>query len=479
MVAGAALSGEKKKHTICFVCDFFYPNFGGVENHIYYLSKGLQKLGHEVIVITHSYDGHRGLCYISEDRIISADNKYSSQRESEINIIADAPRDSSTAGSQSLKVYYVPKVVVYQQASLPSLYSIYGTIRRIFVQEGVQIVHGHQSTSTMAHECMFIARAMGLKTVFTEHSLYGFAELFSMDRIINKVLKMTLSDVDHVICVSNSCRDNLVSRVSRTGCPAFTCSAFLSTIPNAIDGCKFVPDHTKKLPRKPKINVVIMSRFVYRKGIDMVVQLIPLICAAHKHVYFIIGGDGPKRNMIQEMISKYALQDQVELNGVIPHEQVRDFLVRGHIFLNCSLTESFCMSLVEAAACGLHVVSTNVGGVPEVLPSSMTQLVEPNLSDLQQALSEAVEATALVQTKEENKQVHEENMRQRHKEILAMHSWDDVTDKTVRVYDRVAASPQQGLWERLKKYSTAGVVVGPLACFLAVSLNIWDRYFQA
>lgn len=40
--------------------------------------------------------------------------------------------------------------------------------------------------------------------------------------------------------------------------------------------------------------------------------------------------------------------------------------VRGQIFLNASLTEAFCMAIVEAAAAGLLVVSTAVGGVPEV-----------------------------------------------------------------------------------------------------------------
>jgi phosphatidylinositol glycan class A protein len=40
--------------------------------------------------------------------------------------------------------------------------------------------------------------------------------------------------------------------------------------------------------------------------------------------------------------------------------------LQGHIFLNASLTEAFCIAIVEAAACGLLVVSTRVGGVPEV-----------------------------------------------------------------------------------------------------------------
>jgi len=46
--------------------------------------------------------------------------------------------------------------------------------------------------------------------------------------------------------------------------------------------------------------------------------------------------------------------------------------LQGHIFLNASLTEAFCIAIVEAAACGLLVVSTHVGGVPEV--SSLASL---------------------------------------------------------------------------------------------------------
>ena len=44
----------------------------------------------------------------------------------------------------------------------------------------------------------------------------------------------------------------------------------------------------------------------------------------------------------------------------------RERQVRGQIFLNASLTEAFCMAIVEAAAAGLCLVSTNVGGIPEV-----------------------------------------------------------------------------------------------------------------
>ena len=64
------------------------------------------------------------------------------------------------------------------------------------------------------------------------------------------------------------------------------------------------------------------------------------------------------------MVERNQLFDRVELLGEIKHSNVRDVLVRGDIFVNCSLTEAFCMAILEAASCGLYVVSTNVGGVP-------------------------------------------------------------------------------------------------------------------
>lgn len=46
---------------------------------------------------------------------------------------------------------------------------------------------------------------------------------------------------------------------------------------------------------------------------------------------------------------------RVQLLGALEHKEVRNVLVQGHIFLNTSLTEAFCMAIVEAASCGLQV----------------------------------------------------------------------------------------------------------------------------
>lgn len=67
-----------------------------------------------------------------------------------------------------------------------------------------------------------------------------------------------------------------------------------------------------------------------------------------------VGGDGPKRRLLEETIEREGLGERVTLLGAVPPHRVRELLVQGHIFVNASLTEAFCMALVEAAAAGAH-----------------------------------------------------------------------------------------------------------------------------
>ncbi|ETO25600.1 glycosyltransferase, partial [Reticulomyxa filosa] len=145
-----------------------------------------------------------------------------------------------------------------------------------------------------------------------------------------------------------------------------------------------------KKKKKKGINIVMISRLAYRKGMGLATQIIPEICRLFPKVHFIIGGDGPHRLVMEEMIEKYELQQRVEMRGSVQHSDVRNVLIRGHLFLNCSLTEAFCIAIIEAACCGLHVVSTRVGGIPEVLPDHLMTLGEPEPQAMIKAVCEAI-----------------------------------------------------------------------------------------
>ncbi|MFH4981852.1 hypothetical protein AB6A40_008561 [Gnathostoma spinigerum] len=313
------------------------------------------------------------------------------------------------------EVYYLPFLVAYNGCSLGSIMGSLYWFRKIFIRERIQLVHGHSTFSTLAHEAMFHAWCLGLHTVFTDHSLFGFADASAI--LTNHlVLHYSLTNVDQVICVSYTSKENTVLRGEL---PAHK----VSVIPNAINTDAFVPD--VDLFYHNPTTIVVLSRLVYRKGVDLLTGIIPFVCLEHPNVRFIIGGDGPKRVDLEEMRENYHLHNRVIMLGTIPHNQVRDVLVQGQIFLNTSLTEAFCMSIVEAASCGLHIVSTRVGGIPEVLPDAFITMEEPVPELLGFALSEAIrkyESGKLMPPDE------------KHFAVRKMYSWQDVARRTEVVY---------------------------------------------
>lgn len=400
------------KHKICMVSDFFYPNMGGVEEHIFNLSQCLMELGHKVVVLTHSYGDRIGVRYMTN----------------------------------GLKVYYIPVKVFYNQCVLPTMICSIPLIRYIFLREEIQIVHGHSAFSALAHEGMLIGRLMGLKTIFTDHSLFGFADASAI--LTNKFLEISLADCNHCICVSHTGKENTVLR-------AKVLKEKVSVIPNAVDTTLFMPDISKRDDNY--ITIVIVSRLVYRKGVDLLARIIPDLCSRYKNVQFLIAGDGPKRWLIEEIRERNLLQHRVTLLGSLEHSQIRHVLNKGHIFLNTSLTEAYCMAIVEAASCGLQVVSTKVGGIPEVLPPDLIYLVEPTVPALISGLE-----SAITDYKKGNTRCPFEM----HRRISLFYNWFNITKRTEVVYNLVKQENKKNLGQQLASYVQSGV----LAYLLVVSL---------
>ena len=393
--------------------------------HLWSLAQHLIRLQHKVIVITHAYGKRKGVRYL--------------------------------AGP--LKVYYCPIFPMVDEDAMPTFSATFPLIRQILIRERIQIVHAHQATSTMANESLVYAATMGLPSVYTDHSLFGFDDLASV--ILNRVLQTTLATVDAAIGVSHVCRDNLILRAKLD-------PKRVHVIPNALDPTKFVPDPTKRCP--DRIKIVVISRLVYRKGVDLLVGIIPIICRDLKDVDFIIGGDGNRLLALQEMVEQQRLQERVTFLGAVPHAKVRDVLCQGHVFLNCSLTESFCIALLEAACCGLVVVSTRVGGVPEVLPDDMVFLSDPNVSTLVQDLKKAINR--------QQSKVDAADPFDFHRRVHGMYSWQRVAEETTHVYKKVRNQKRLTLSERLERYASVGGISGIVVCLLVMTLEFWILFVE-
>lgn len=150
--------------------DFFFPNTGGVESHIYQLSQCLIAAGHHVVVITHAYPGNEEC---------TGDKTATNGRRVGIRYMA-----------RGLKVYYLPLYVMYNQTTFPSCFVSFPLVRYILIREQITILHGHSAFSSLAMESIFHASTLGIKTVFTDHSLFGFADASAV--ITNALLKVTM-----------------------------------------------------------------------------------------------------------------------------------------------------------------------------------------------------------------------------------------------------------------------------------------------
>lgn len=101
-----------------------------------------------------------------------------------------------------IKVYYIPFVPIASSATLPNFFTFLPYFRDIMRRERIQLVHGHASLSSMTHEAILHAHHLGVRTTFTDHSLFGFDDAATI--LTNKLLVGALKNVDAVICVSNT-----------------------------------------------------------------------------------------------------------------------------------------------------------------------------------------------------------------------------------------------------------------------------------
>lgn len=87
-------------------------------------------------------------------------------------------------------------------------------------------------------------------------------------------------------------------------------------------------------------------------------------------------GDGSLLE-VRKLIEKYNLTKKVSITGAIPKEKVGQYLSQSDVFLNTTNYESFGVSVMEAAACGLCIVTTNAGELPYLWEDEVDAFIIP------------------------------------------------------------------------------------------------------
>lgn len=120
--------------------------------------------------------------------------------------------------------------------------------------------------------------------------------------------------------------------------------------------------------------VVSVSRLVLKNGIDRLLQAFPAILREIPEGALLLVGEGEDRPALERLAGELGIAARVRFVGAVPHATVARYLRLAEVFARPSLSEGLGTAFLEAMACGLPVVGTRTGGIPDFLIDERTGL---------------------------------------------------------------------------------------------------------
>ncbi len=165
---------------------------------------------------------------------------------------------------------------------------------------------------------------------------------------------------------------------------------------------------------KNRLTIGFIGRLVEVKGLDYLLDAAAEIIKKKKEVQFLIVGDGHLKGMLQNKANDLGISKYIIFTGF--RRNVHEVLGVIDILVIPSLSEALPTVILEAMASGKPVVSTNVGGVPEIVIDGETGILVPPRDP--ESLARAI--LALLQLPEKRLIMMRENGKRRVKEIFAI-----------------------------------------------------------
>ncbi|MFA9460961.1 glycosyltransferase [Thiohalorhabdus sp. Cl-TMA] len=261
--------------------------------------------------------------------------------------------------------------------SLDGLFEALGALRllrRLRRDWGAEIIDAHFAYPD-GYAAGRLGRWLGLPVTVT---LRGTEPPLARTRFGRVLLRGVLKRADRIFSVSAS----LQALARRMGASRER----TRVIPNGVDTEKFQPIDRGTARRDlgiPETAPVIVSvgALVERKGFHRVMEVLP---ALREHFpglrYLIVGGPGPEGDMgayLRERVQSLGLEDTVHFLGPMAPEALCRPLSAADLFVLATSHEGWANVFLEAMACGLPVVTTDVGGNREVVSESTVGRIVP------------------------------------------------------------------------------------------------------
>ena len=199
-------------------------------------------------------------------------------------------------------------------------------------------------------------------------TLRGTETRHAADPVLRPLLLKALLGADRVFAVADALKQLAVS----IGVPADK----ITVVGNGVDTVRFVPvdrDEARAALGLPANAPVLISvgGLVERKGFHRVIELLPRLRERWPGlIYLIVGGasaEGNNRPQLEQQVEQLGLHDTVRFLGSLPPDALKQPLSAADVFVLSTRNEGWANVFLEAMACGLPVVTTDVGGNREVV----------------------------------------------------------------------------------------------------------------
>jgi glycosyltransferase involved in cell wall biosynthesis len=327
---------------ILMVTPFFHPLRGGTAYHTHGLTEGLVQRGYKLTLVTPT-------CW--DKPTPASTHGYYKGLE-----ILGVGSFNLPGWPYALKSFTVP----YRPFSMVSL------IRKLIQEYEIDIVHAQAQKYVWTWIAIGLSHAAGIPSVLTIHGTYGLRFYGGLAMVIEEVfnrslLRQTLQKASAVICCTE-----LEAGYARRYYEDF--EGFI--IPNGVNVDEFTDvlnfreefREEYEIPSDSRV-VLFLGSLLSRKGVPELLAAVERVKEAFPDVFFIIVGDGP----FWAEVERYANRGLVRAYRWVPDSEKRKLYALSDVFVLPSKSEGQPITLLEAMASGLHIVTTSVGGIAETL----------------------------------------------------------------------------------------------------------------
>jgi glycosyltransferase involved in cell wall biosynthesis len=264
-------------------------------------------------------------------------------------------------------------------------------IAKLATKLSIDVLHGHGAKGGL-HARLGRGRRVAVYT--THGGVLHFSQRSMQGVLFQTFERLLLPVTDAVIYESHFAREAFHRLIGQPKCPD-------PVIHNGLTPAEFEPVAT----RTDAADFLFLGEFRGLKGIHYLLEaLVGVKASDGRPATMVMAGGGPDYDKFKAEIGALGLEQRVKLLGVKP---ARAVLPQGRIAVVPSLAESLPYVVLEAAAAGLPVIATQVGGIPEIFGPTAGSLVPPaDSAALRMAMQRAIDAPKAAHAETEARLAH-------------------------------------------------------------------------